>query len=96
MKNDIKFTIEKDSTRYAYKIEININLEQLELQKGKDPGVCFIEKMNENFQKIILELQKMYIEQKYKGRYAYAKLPNLLRSENARPETQNQALRKIL
>lgn len=95
MKDDIKFTITQDPARYQYKIEIDVRLDGLELEAGKDPGAAFIEQMNKDFQEIILELEKMYIEQKYKGRYAYAKLPILSGSKNARSKTQNTALQKI-
>lgn len=95
MKDDIKFTIKKDPASYAYRIEIDINLDALELDaKGRDVGYVFIEKMGKDFKEIILELEKMYIESKYKGRYTYAKLPDILKGReiDERPKKQNQAL----
>jgi len=87
MSDDIKFTIRKDPFKYQYKIEIDIDLDALELEMGRDPAVYFIEKMNEDFREIILEFQKMYIEQKFKGRYTYVNLSQLRsKSEEGEPK----------
>ena len=67
MKERVKFTIEKDPARYGYKIEIDLNLDALELEKGgSNPGPLFIKMLKDDFRYIIFEIERMMKEDSYK------------------------------